>query len=134
MKLTRSVHFNPALFGVIPFVNVIFLLLVFFAISRSFVLEPGIAVTLPISSFTLAPQLKPQIVSIASDPVPAIFFRDQKMSFEAFVKSLANNRAKDTTLIVRADRATQYDLIMRVMNSALGAGYNVVLATAPEQK
>src|SRR5437879_4956373 len=98
MKLTRTVHFNPALFGVIPFVNVIFLLLIFFAMSKTFVLQPGISVALPLSSFTLGPQRKPQIVSITAEPSPTIFFRDQKMSFDDFAKSLGEGRTKDGTL------------------------------------
>lgn len=134
MKLTRTAHFNPALFGVIPLVNVLFLLLIFFAMSRTFVVQPGISVALPFSTFSLAPQHQPQIVSIAAEPVPAIYFRDRKMSFEQFAKSLAEGRVKDATLIIRADRATPYDLIVKVMNEGLGAGYNVVLATTAEPK
>ena len=134
MKLTRTAHFNPALFGVIPLVNVLFLLLIFFAVSRTFVVQPGISVALPFSSFSLAPQRQPQIVSIAAEPVPVIYFRDRKMSFEELAKSLTETRVKDATLIIRADRATPYDLIMQVMNHGLSAGYNVVLATTTEQK
>lgn len=134
MKLTRTVQFNPALFGVIPLVNVLFLLLIFFAMSRTFVLQPGISVTLPLSSFSLAPQHKPQIVSITAAPVPVLFFRDQKMSFDEFAKSLTEGRSREETLIIRADRAAPYDLVVRVANQGLTAGYNVVLATMPEPK
>ncbi len=134
MKLTRTTHFNPALFGVIPLVNVLFLLLIFFAVSRTFVVQPGISVALPFSSFSLAPQRQPQIVSIAAEPVPTIYFRDRKMSFEELAKSLTDGSGKDATLIIRADRATPYDLIVQVMNQGLSAGYNVVLATTAEQK
>jgi biopolymer transport protein ExbD len=134
MKLSRSAHFNPALFSVIPVVNVIFLLLIFFTMSRTFVLQPGIAVSLPLSSFSLGPQLHPQIVSIVAEPLPVIYFRDEKMGVDDFAKALAESKTKEGTLIIRADRATPYELLMRVMNEGLAAGYSVVLATAPEQK
>ena len=134
MKLTRTVHFNIALFGVIPFVNVLFLLLIFFAMSKTFVLQPGISVALPFSSFTLGPQRQPEILSIVAEPVPTIFFHDEKMNFDEFEKNLGEGRTKDGTLIIRADKATPYDLVVRVMNDGLGAGYNVVLATSSEQK
>ena len=134
MKLSRSVHLHPALFSVIPLVNVLFLMLILFAMSRTFVLQPGISVSLPSSPFTLQPQLSPQIVSIVPEPVPTIFFRDRKMDVEELAKYLGQNRGRESTLIIRADRATPYDLLMRVMNNGLAAGYNVVLATTPEPK
>ena len=134
MKLIRTAHFNPALFGVIPCLNVIFLLFIFFAMSRSFVLQPGVSVTLPLSSFLLSPQRKPQIVSITAAPEPNIYFHDRKMSFDDFAASLTQGREKDGTLIIHADRSTPYDLVVRVANKGLSDGYNVVLATATEQK
>lgn len=130
MKLTRTLQHNPALFGLVPFVNVIFLVLVFFALSSRFVLQPGIAVTLPFSSFSISPPRNPQIVSIIPGPVPALYFRDQKLALADFAKTLAALRSRDRTLIVRADRATPYDLVLDVTNQALQAGYSVVLAAS----
>ena len=127
MKLSRTVNYNPALFNVIPLVNVLFLLLIFFALSTTFVLQPGISVTLPYSSFTLAPQRNPQIISITAGP--AIFFHDQRLSIEELRKSLADSRIKNRTLIIKADRDTPYDLIMKIMNQGLQLGFSVVLAT-----
>ncbi|SRR5581483_2401454 len=134
MKLTRTLRQNPAMFGLIPFINVLFLVIVFFALSSRFVLLPGIAVTLPFSSFMLAPQRNPQIVSIVAGPAPAVYFHDQKFAPNEFGKALSAIRAKDRTVIVRADRTTPYDLIVAVTNQALQAGFSVVLATSPEQK
>jgi biopolymer transport protein ExbD len=134
MKLTRSVNYNPALFGLIPFVNVIFLLLIFFALSSTFVLQPGISVSLPFSSFTLGPQRNPQIVSMTAGPSPAIYFHDQKVTLDELSKSLTQSRAKEGTLVIRADRGTPYELVVQVMNQGLAAGYAVVLATTEERK
>jgi hypothetical protein len=41
MKLTRTLKFNPALFSVIPLINVIFLVVLFFTLSSRFVLHPA---------------------------------------------------------------------------------------------
>jgi len=49
MRLHRHLKFNPALFAVIPLVNVLFLVVLFFALSSRFVLQPGLAVTLPVA-------------------------------------------------------------------------------------
>ena len=129
MKLARNTTFNPALMGVIPFVNVVFLLLVFYTLSTRFAFQPGIAVTLPDSPFMLNPQHDPQIVSIVSGPVPAVYFRDQKLGLDEFARTLAETHVKYRTLIVKADRATPYDLVASVMKAGLQQGYSIVLAT-----
>lgn len=134
MKLTRTVRHHPALFGLVPFINVIFLVVVFFALSSRFVLQPGIAVTLPFSAFTLAPQRNPQIVSIVAGPVPRIFFHENEIDAGELAGALGKLRTKDRTVIIRADRTTPYELVMRVTNEALRAGCSAVLATSPEEK
>src|SRR5215210_6976526 len=98
MKLTRTVAYHPALFGLVPFVNVLFLVLMFFALSSRFVLQPGIGITLPFSAFTLSPQRNPQILSITSGPAPAIYFRDRKLAVEELGSALRSENGKDRTL------------------------------------
>ena len=134
MKLTRTSHFHPALFGVIPLVNVIFLLLVFHALSSNFVLQPGISITLPFSTFALGPQRNPRIVTVTSAPSPVIYYRDEKLTYDGFAKMLALDRGKDRTLILKADRDAPYSLVVKIMSLGLQTGYSVVLATSDESK
>jgi len=134
MKLTRTSHFNPALFGVIPLVNVLFLFLVFHALSSNYVLQPGISITLPFSTFALGPQRNPRIVTVTSAPAPAIYYRDEKFTFENFSKKLAADHGKDRSLIIRADRDAPYFLVVKIMSQGLQSGYSVVLATSDESK
>ena len=131
MKLTRSVQFHPALFHVLPIINVLFLVLALFALSSRFVLQPGISVALPLSSFTLGPQQNPEIVSITAAPVPTIYFRDHQVSVEELAEQLTSGSIKQRSLILKADRNTPYDLVMRITNLGLRQGFSVVLATAP---
>jgi biopolymer transport protein ExbD len=133
MKLSRSVHIHPFLFSLVPLVNVVFLLLIFYGLSSNFVLQPGLLVSLPVSKFSLGPQNNPQIVSIISGPPPAIYYNQQKLSFKDLVRSLGANRVKDRSLIIKADRSTPYDLVVQIMNEGLRMGFSVVLATTPEK-
>jgi len=130
MKLSRTVHFNPALVAIVPLVTVVFLVLMFFVLSSRFVLQPGITASLPYSPFVLGPQHNPQILTITAIPVPTIYFRDQKLSLSELAGALSHQRSKDRTLVVKADRGTSYDLVVSVMNMGLQQGYSVVLATS----
>jgi len=134
MKLTRTLKFNPALFSVIPLINVIFLVVVFFALSSRFVLQPGMAVTLPASSFTLGPRIDAQIVSITAGPAPAIYHRDQRVSLDELRQRLADTNVRERSLIIKADKNTPYDLVVQITDEALKLGFSVVLATDAERK
>lgn len=130
MKLSRNVYFHPALFLILPLITVLFLVLALFALSSRFVLQPGIAVRLPLSSFTLGPQNNPEIVSIASAPAPAIYFRDRQVTMQELEQQLSIRTSEQRSLILRADRNTPVDLVMQITNLGLTQGFAVVLATA----
>jgi biopolymer transport protein ExbD len=130
MKLARNSEWNPAIFAAVPLVNVLFLVVIFFTLSSRFALQNGLPVSLPFSSFSIRPPRNPQIVSISAAPVPAIFFEDQTFSLANFRAHLALIKSKDRSLIIKADRTVNYDLVMQVANEGLKNGYSVVLATA----
>lgn len=132
VKLTRHLQFHAALISVIPLVNVLFLVVVFFALSSRFVLQPGLAISLPSSSFSLGPQQHSQLVSIVASPTPTIYHRDQKVTLEELRKRLHDPAVKERSLIIRADRTTPYQFVTGVMNQGLSEGYSIVLATKIE--
>ena len=78
MKLSRTKEYQFGWLGVIPMLDVVFLLIFFLLLSSNFILQPGISVSMPLSRFTLGPQINPQIISITGGAAPAIYFRDQK--------------------------------------------------------
>ena len=132
MKLSRSLRIHPALFQVVPLVNVLFLVLMLFAMSSRFVLQPGIGVNLPLSSLTLEPQRSPQIVSVTAAPSPAIYHLDRQVTLDELEQRLAQAPTEHRSLIIKADRSTPYELVMQVMNRGLRQGFSLVLATTPE--
>jgi biopolymer transport protein ExbD len=133
MKLTRTVRFHPALFGLIPVINVLFLVVLFYSVGSHYLVQPGIGINLPFSSWTLGPQRNPQILTITGGSAPAIYFRDRRLEIVELREALASPDLKDHTLIVKADRSTPYALVIQVVDEGLRAGLPVVLATAPEK-
>ena len=135
MKLVRTLKIHPALFNVVPLINVVFLVVVFFALSSRFVLQPGMAVTLPASSFTLGPRISSQIISVTAAPVPTIYHRDQPVTIAELRQRLteSSSRQRSGSIILKADRNTPYELIVQITDEALKLGYSVVLATGTEK-
>ena len=123
MKLTRLTTLSPAPMGFVALVNVVLLLLFFFLLGSSFVLQPGIAVTLPFSRFNLPPQV--------DGPPARVFYRDRQVSVDELDRELAAFGGSPRAVILRADRGTPCELVVAVIDRALKQGYSVALATAP---
>ncbi|MCE9609749.1 MAG: biopolymer transporter ExbD [Chthoniobacter sp.] len=133
MKLTRTLKIPAWLFSLIPLVNVVFLVVIFFALSSRFVLQPGLAVSLPPSSFTLAPRDGAQIISITSAPVPTIYHHDQAVTLAELGQHLGESRTTGRSVIIKADAGTPYALVVQVTDEALRLGFSVILATGAER-
>lgn len=132
MKLSRTKEYNFSWLAAIPLLDVIFLLIFFLVLSSNFILQPGISVSVPLSRFTLGPQINPQIISITGGAAPAIYFRDQKVALDQLGPLLDEAKKEGRPIIIKADRLTPYALVVEVTNLALERGItSVALATTP---
>ena len=132
MKLARTKEYHFGWLGLVALLDVLFLLIFFVLLSSNFILQPGISMSLPVSRFTLGPQLNPQIISITGGAVPAVYFRDQKVELEQLGPLLEEAKRENRPVIIKADRLTPYELVVSVTNAALEHGIaSVSLATAP---
>jgi biopolymer transport protein ExbD len=131
MKLVRTFQFRVELFHVLPFVNVLFLALLLFALSSRFTLQPGLSLSLPASPFTLAPQQNPLVLSITAAPVPTLYLSEQRVTTEELDLLLQERHLAGRPLIIRADRSTPYETIAAASNVCLRRGFAVALAFSP---
>ena len=95
MKLERSVRLNPYLLFIVPLMDLVLLFLLLFIVSSTFLVNPGISISLPSSKFTLGPERNPLIVAITANPIPSIFFRDRQVSLEELGREFDQDRAID---------------------------------------
>ncbi len=128
MKLQRTFTFNPALFGIVPMLNVLFLVLVFYSLGSRFILQPGVQVILPATTFAIGPQRNAQIISLTAAPGSAIYFRDQRMTAVELSAQLDLDHSPGRSIIIKADKKTPVGLRDEIMNAALQRGFSVILA------
>jgi biopolymer transport protein ExbD len=128
VKVERTFQFPLPLFGILPMINVLFLVLVFYTMGSRFVQQPGVPVILPATTFAMVPQRNAQIVSVTGAPAPAVYFRGQKVTLEELLAHLDENKSADRTLIIKADKSSPSGLRDQIMNEALRRGYPVILA------
>jgi biopolymer transport protein ExbD len=117
-----------ALFGIMPMLNVLLLVIVFYVLGSKFTLTPGVQVSLPATSFALSPQRNAEIVSITAGPVAAIYHRDREVTLEDLRTRFSENRAVEKWLIVKADAKTPAGIVAAVTDAALKWNYSVILA------
>ena len=132
MKLSRTINFNFGWLVLVTLVDLAFLLVFFLLLSSNFILQQGISISMPFSRFTLGPQANRQIISITGGAVPAIYFRDQRVTMEQLGPLLDAAKRNDQSIIIKADRSTSYETVAEVANAALEHGVTAVaLAATP---
>lgn len=130
MKLVRTAGLHPALIFVAPALDVVLALVFFIVLSTSFLLQPGVSVSVPSSPFLLAPQRDPQVISVTAPPLSAVYFESDEVSLEALRERLLAQQGRRRTVVIKADQLAAFDLVARVMSVSLELGYPTVLATS----
>jgi biopolymer transport protein ExbD len=133
MKVRRTVQPLLGPMDMTPLIDVVLLLLIFFILSSTFVLQPGIKVTPPRGVSNSGVRDSQFIVNVSSQQPPLIFLNDQVTSLsqlETEFRRIARIKA-DATVILRADAAVPHGLVTEIMSLALEAGVAVVVATKP---
>ena len=134
MKLSRTKEYNFGWLVFLAVADVTFLLVFFLLLSSNFILQQGISVSMPFSRFTLGPQTNQQIISITGGTVPAIYYRDQKVTIAQLGPLLDAAKREGLSIIIRADRSTPYEIVAQVTNAALEHGItSVALAATPSR-
>ena len=132
MKLTRIITYNFGWVVLVAMLDVAFLLIFFLLLSSNFILQQGISISMPFSRFTLGPQTSHQIISISGGAVPAIYFKDQRVTMEQLGPLLDAAKRNEQSIIIKADRSTSYETVAEVANAALEHGItSVALAASP---
>lgn len=117
-----------------PMVDVVFLLLIFFMISTTFVETPGISVKLPKSSSQQV-EREPEEIKIFLSKDGKIFLQQNEISLEKLQRHLAGygQKAAKTTFFLMADQDARHGRVVQVMDAAKDAGFQK-LAVATEKK
>jgi biopolymer transport protein ExbD len=142
--LNRRLQPLRGLVDLTPMLNVILLLLCFFLLSSSFILQPGIKVNLPRSVYAegspasrliVAVTLSPQQYDDKGAPLPrqpVLYFQDQIVTVDqlrAALDELPASRIKPT-IFIKPDKDVPVDFISSLLDAA-GPRFDFEIATQP---
>ncbi|MBI2608163.1 MAG: biopolymer transporter ExbD [Deltaproteobacteria bacterium] len=125
---------EPVLIEITPLIDVVFLLLIFFMVSTTFVSAPGIKVDLPEATAQDIVRKK-EDVTIVLKTNNDIIFNQVKVSFLELKQKLNQTAVthKDTLVIIKADTTVSHGRVVEVMDAARASGLTqLAIATKPK--
>lgn len=118
MQLRSLRTTNKPKLMIIPMIDIIFFLLVFFMMSMlSMVVQKSMPVNLPTSQTAKVDIQKKVPITVTADG--SVYVNDTKTNIEGMIKYLQIEQAKGTemTIVLRADTAAQYGAFVQVLDT-----------------
>jgi len=119
----------PEEINISPLIDMVFILLIFFIVTTTFVEETGVEVDKPEASASLA--LEKQSIMIAITNENKVIYGGQEIGLSG-VRSVVRRltRSEDSPVIIQVDKAVSADMLVRVIDeSKLGGAKKVSLST-----
>ncbi len=124
---------RKAVLNITPLIDVLFILIIFFTITSTFLEQPGMKLDLPKAESAQTHKVEKAIVYLTEDS--KLFLQDQELKLDnlktALLK-LMEGRA-DKSLIISADEGVQHGLVVQVMDIARSSKVEkLVISTEPK--
>ena len=116
-----------------PLVDVVLQLILFFMLSSSFVLQPGISIELPKSRAAMPQEKKDLVITIAPDN--AIFVNQKQVAIDELEGALIRLREDypEGQVLIKCDRHVQWGKGIEVLGICTSAGFETFgVAIRPE--
>ena len=129
MKIQTHLKIFNGQYNFVPLIDVVFLLLIFFMLSSSFVTVSAIDITLPNvkAQTTSAEKL---VITISKDN--KLYFNDQLMGLQTLKEQLGRVTAQNKidSVIIRADKDTPHGAVAKILALANSLNLNVYFAVS----
>jgi len=140
MKLESTLRCRPGVMLFAPVIDVVCTMLIFFLLGSALVLQSGVPVSLPESSFALRGMAQGHVLVVSAGDEPRILLNQEHVPHHTLGERLAELAESDrqqmgrvSALVIKADRATPHGLVSEVWDLALLQGFNVaVVGIQPE--
>jgi len=119
--------------NIAPLVDIVLQQLIYFMLTSSFIMQPGIKVKLPQAVSTERVEKIEVFVNVTADG--RIFFKDSEVTLEqlGILLSEEAKKSKEITLVIKGDEKALHGRIVKVMDKARNAGIEkIAIATMPE--
>jgi biopolymer transport protein ExbD len=129
MKLLEKPPKKIAL-NITPLIDVLFILIIFFTVSSTFLEQPGIELKLPDAESSQTHTAQKVIIYVDKDET--IFLNDEQVNLEILVGYVQAKLAeqKDKSVVLRADTEVNHGVVIKIMDLLRKKGiYKIIIST-----
>lgn len=110
------------LINITSLIDVMFLLLIFFMVTSTFLDQPGMKLELPSAESAEVARIEKLVLYISSDE--EVVFNDQPVALDDLEETMlaALSEIEERTLVLNADKSVQHGTVIRVMDIAKKIG------------
>lgn len=132
-RLSLDIAEEEASIDMTPMLDVVFIMLIFFIVSTTFVRDEGVEIDRP--SASSGQQQKTQGVVVVIDSFGDTWLDQEKISVDALEQQLHNRIAKDSlsSVLIKADKQAPTGDLIKILDLIKATGISQV-AVATEQK
>jgi len=133
MKFKRHTELEKGRLDIVPLIDVVFLLLIFFMLTSSFIFQPGIKVNLPKAITSEVVHKKSLILLITKED--SIYLNERSVTMDELATRLAIAAKEDRPVLIKADRTSSLGKIVEVWDLCREEGISQInIATLHEMK
>jgi len=133
MRFKRHVELEKGQLDIAPLIDVVFLLLIFFMLTSSFIFQPGIKINLPKAVTSEVIHEKSIIILINSKNY--IYLNDRAITMSELASRLRIAAKENKPLLIKADRRASLGKVVEVWDLCRDEGISRInIATSQEIK
>jgi len=132
MKFKRRVFLQKGELDIAPLIDVIFLLLVFFMLTSSFIFQPGIKINLPKALTSEVIQRENLIIVVTDDNM--LFINERPIDYEELASRLKIASKEQKPILIKADRKASLGKVVEVWDMCRSEGiHKINIATTQKR-
>ena len=135
MKFRRHLKITSGKLDMTPLIDIVFLLMMYFMLTSTFIMQPGIKIKLPSALSTESMEKKQVIVCLAADG--SLFYEEKNISIETLktILETESRRNPEIMLIIKGDYDVVHGKVVEVMDLAKVSGVScLAIATQPVEE
>ena len=132
MRFKRRVLLEKGLLDIAPLIDVIFLLLIFFMLTSSFIFQPGIKINLPKALTSEVIQRENLIIVVTDDN--SLYIDERLVEREELSSRLEIAAKESKPILIKADRKAALGKVVEVWDLCRAEGIQKInIATTPKR-
>ena len=132
MKFRRQVEFERGQLDIAPLIDVVFLLLIFFMLTSSYIFQPGIKINLPRAVTSEVIQEKNLVITIGAEGL--IYLNQHLISLKQLKANLEKAAKEDRPLLIKADREASLGKVVQIWDLSREAGLGQINIATDQPK